>query len=238
MSHLDPILVHQLINYRRWDDPPDYVSLMGLAPTMSRTVIRFTREGLEGRVTGYKEVTVPAHSITAKNSTSLLRKPASRADFVRGKAGFFPFSPGGIDIGSVNERAEELELQEALAEERIGRDGLLRIAPGLSRGLKFEKEGEAENEQVDGKEESFQFGDVAPKRRNRKDAGDGTKGETEKPLAELDSIDDLLPVEVPPLHLESNVIFLTKVIVSDVGTERNPTFGIFKTRNERMGAHG
>lgn len=201
---------------------------------MSRTIIRFTREGLEGRVTGYKEVTVPAHSITAKNSTSLLRKPASRADFVRGKAGFFPFSPGGIDIGSLNERAEELEHREALAEERIGSDGLLRVAPGLSRGLNFEKEGEVE----DAGEDSFQFGDVAPKRRNKKGAQDGTKGKIERPLAQLDSIDDLLPVEVRILYLKSGAIFLTKSIVSDVSTERNPTFGIVKTRNERMGTHG
>ena len=55
------------------------------------------REGLEGRVTGYKEVTVPASSATAKNSTSILRKPANRADFVRGAAGYFPFAPGGLD---------------------------------------------------------------------------------------------------------------------------------------------
>lgn len=204
---------------------------------MSRTIIRFTREGLEGRVTGYKEVTVPAHSITAKNSTSLLRKPASRADFVRGKAGFFPFSPGGIDIGSVNERAEELELQEALEEEKIGSDGLLRVAPGLSRGLNFEKEGEATDEQMHVKEENFQFGDIVPKRRSRKSAGDDTDSK-EKPLAELDSIDDLLPIEVRDLCMGSNSISLTRLIVSDVGTERNPAFRIVKTRSKRMGTHG
>lgn len=211
---------------------------MGLAPTMSRTIIRFTREGLEGRVTGYKEVTVPAHSITAKNSTSLLRKPASRADFVRGKAGFFPFSPGGIDIGSVNERAEELELQEALVEKRIGSDGLLRVAPGLSRGLNFEKEGEAGDEQVHVKEDTFQFGDIVPKRRNKKSAGDDMNGETKGPLAELDSIDDLLPVEVGDLRMGSGSVFLTKPIVPNVGTERNSAFRIVKARSKRMGTHG
>lgn len=204
---------------------------------MSRTIIRFTREGLEGRVTGYKEVTVPAHSITAKNSTSLLRKPASRADFVRGKAGFFPFSPGGIDIGSVNERAEELELKEALEEERIGSDGLLRVAPGLSRGLNFEKEGEATDEQMHVKEENFQFGDIVPKRRSKKSDGDDTDSK-EKPLAELDSIDDLLPIEVRDLCMGFNSIFLTRLIVSDVGTEGNPAFRIVKTGNKRMGTHG
>ena len=82
---------------RRWDTPADYTDLFTLAPTQSRTITRFTREGLEGRVTGYREVTVPANSSTAKNSTSLLRKPANRADFVRGAAGFFPFAPGGLE---------------------------------------------------------------------------------------------------------------------------------------------
>ena len=82
---------------QRWDAPTNYNELFTLAPTQTRTIIRFTREGLEGRVTGYKEVTVPANSATAKNSTSLLRKPANRADFVRGAAGFYPFAPGGLD---------------------------------------------------------------------------------------------------------------------------------------------
>jgi antiviral helicase SKI2 len=176
---------------------------MGLAPTMSRTVIRFTREGLEGIVTGYKEVTVPAHSITAKNSTSLLRKPASKADFVRGKAGFFPFSPGGVEAGSANERAEELERHEAAMEERIGRDGLLRVAPGMSRGLKFEDEDVKEVEE-DVDNEKFNFGDVQPKRA-KKGAELEANQEDEKPLAELDSIDDLLPVEFPMLAPRSDL---------------------------------
>ncbi|KAG9627380.1 antiviral helicase, partial [Aureobasidium melanogenum] len=64
---------------QRWDCPTNYEELFELAPTQTRTIIRFTREGLEGRVTGYKEVTVPANSATAKNSTSILRKPANRA---------------------------------------------------------------------------------------------------------------------------------------------------------------
>jgi antiviral helicase SKI2 len=79
---------------QRLETTTKYNELFALAPTQTRTVIRFTREGLEGHVTGYKEVTVPANSATAKNSTSILRKPANRADFVRGAAGFFPFAPG------------------------------------------------------------------------------------------------------------------------------------------------
>lgn len=189
-----------LIWGRRWEEPPDYMPLMGLAPTMSRTLIRFTREGLEGRVTGYTEVTIPAQSITAKNSTSLLRKPANKADMVRGKAGFFPFSPGGVEAGSANDRAEELEAAEKAMAEKIGRDGLLQVAPGLSRGLKFEDDEEKDKtekeviEEVEG--ETFEFGDVKPMRVAKSlVVGEGQKKKEGK-LSELESIDDLLPVEV------------------------------------------
>lgn len=174
---------------------------MTLAPTMSRTVIRFTREGLEGRVTGYTEVTIPAQSITAKNSTSLLRKPANKADMVRGKAGFFPFSPGGIEAGSANERAEELEAAERAMAEKIGRDGLLQVAPGMTRGLRFEEDEERDKtekeviEEVEG--EQFEFGDVKPVRVAKQlVVGPESGKKREGKLSELDSIDDLLPVEV------------------------------------------
>ena len=136
---------------QRWDVPTDYLRLFEMAPTQTRTVIRFTREGLEGRVTGYKEVTVPAGSVTAKNSTSLLRKPANRADFVRGAAGFFPFAPGGLDGVQAIADLEDQALQEGkhvdgLKSNNLERvidlgteGGLLSVAPGLSRGLDFTK---------------------------------------------------------------------------------------------------
>src|SRR2546421_10069491 len=36
---------------RRWDAPVNNVELAELAPTQTRTITRFTREGLQGRVT-------------------------------------------------------------------------------------------------------------------------------------------------------------------------------------------
>lgn len=132
--------------------PSDPHGLFEMAPTQSRSVIRFTREGLEGRVTGYKEVTVPANSATAKNSTSILRKPANRADFVRGAAGFFPFAPGGLDGVTA---VAELEDQAIRGEQNAGskskvshldrvidfssKDGLLEVPPGFARGIDFSK---------------------------------------------------------------------------------------------------
>ena len=175
----------------RWREPTDFMSLMGLAPTMTRTIIRFTREGLEGRVSGYKEVTVPAHSITAKNSTSLLRKPATKADMVRGKAGFFPFTPGGLEAGNANETPEDLEKAEAAFEGRIGADGLLQVPPGLSRGLSLPKD---DKENLEEEQDDFKFGDVKPIRKSR--GVQAADKKTDQPLSELDGIDDLLPVEV------------------------------------------
>lgn len=129
--------------------PTDYTGLYEMAPTQSRTITRFMREGLEGRVTGYKEVTVPANSATAKTSTSLLRKPANRADFVRGAAGFFPFAPGGLDgitaVAALEDQAIHKNQQARGSKgSRLNqvidfgsRDGLLKIPPGFTRGLDY-----------------------------------------------------------------------------------------------------
>ncbi|KAI9793449.1 MAG: hypothetical protein M1835_007248 [Candelina submexicana] len=138
---------------QRWDAPTDYTGLFNLAPTQTRTIIRFEREGLEGRVTGYKEITVPASSATAKNSTSLLRKPANRAEFVRGAAGFFPFAPGGLDGVEAAAALEDESLRQEKGIEVIkgnvlerviefGRDGgLLEVPPGFGRGSRFDAKG-------------------------------------------------------------------------------------------------
>lgn len=167
---------------------------------MSRTIIRFNREGLEGRVTGYKEVTVPANSNTAKNSTSLLRKPASRVDFVRGKAGFFPFSPGGLEAGKLSERPEGLDETaddgETVAVDRMGANGLLQVAPGLTRGLILDKIDPDSEEQLP-EDDTFKFGDIQPKRRKANGhTGLSNGDEKDAKMSEIEGIDDLLPIEV------------------------------------------
>lgn len=197
---------------RRWDAPPDYTSLFRIAPTQTRTITRFTREGLEGRVTGYKEVTVPANSATARNSTSFLRKPANRAEFVRGAAGFFPFAPGGLE-GVESAAALEDQLLGSPAKETTGKPklervinfggegGLLEIAPGLTRGLNFSKK-KKENIEVKEAEEVEKVLEEEPADAleegtaviDGKESGDATEEESE------DDIDSLLPVEFPALE--------------------------------------
>ncbi|RAL68663.1 hypothetical protein DID88_007372 [Monilinia fructigena] len=196
---------------QRWDSSPNYTDLFQLAPTQTRTITRFTREGLEGRVTGYKEVTVPANSATAKNSTSFLRKPADRADFVRGAAGFFPFAPGGLDAV---EAAAALEEQIGRVDntvpakkglERIinfgGDDGLLSVPPGFTRGLSFEKKGEVDEKEA---EDVKNVLDEEPAEEvSANGAGGAVKDQAPAESSddeEEDDIDSMLPVEFPALE--------------------------------------
>ncbi|KAI0448548.1 DSHCT domain-containing protein [Xylaria acuta] len=200
---------------QRWDSPADLTELFRIAPTQSRSVTRFQRHGLEGRVTGYKNVTVPANSATAKNSTSLTRKPGSRADFVRGAAGFFPFAPGGLEGVEATAAVEEQMLRSTASAvdgsknklERVIRlgaeGGLLEVAPGLHRGIDFSKkesvvdekaaraiEAELDQEPEDSPEKEEVNGHV--------DAVNGIDEEHDED--EDEDIDALLPVEFPALE--------------------------------------
>ncbi|KAF2487817.1 NUC185 domain-containing protein [Neohortaea acidophila] len=199
---------------QRWDAPTNYDNLFALATTQTRTVIRFTREGLEGRVTGYKEVTVPANSATAKNSTSLLRKPANRADFVRGAAGFYPFAPGGLDaVEATAAYEDEVLLQNGVDQapkskslDRVidfaAEGGLLEVPPGFARGLRVPELASSDEQAAKDVEEALEEepadapplpnGEALPKE-NGVSADDGDSGEEEE------DIDALLPVEFPSL---------------------------------------
>jgi antiviral helicase SKI2 len=196
---------------QRWDAPINYSELATLAPTQTRTIIRFTREGLEGRVTGYKEVTVPANSATAKNSTSLLRKPANRADFVRGAAGFYPFAPGGLDAVEATAAYEDELLQQngkASKTNRLDRvidfaaeGGLLEVPPGFTRGLRFPdkpKQDDAEAQEV---EDVLETEPSNPDAITNGVAPAGSDDEIDEDTQSdgEEEVDALLPVEFPAL---------------------------------------
>ena len=207
----------------RWHASADYIELCELAPTQSRTVIHFTREGLEGRVTGYKEVTVPASGATAKNSTSLLRRPANRADFVRGAAGFFPFAPGGLDgvdaIAAYEDHALTEERTRALTKggglDRIinfGTQGeLLEVPPGFKRGLRFPNKKNIEAEDTAQDIVKTLEEPVATSQTPGENPSDGLSGrltpvDTDGTASSADEteededLNDLLPVEFPALE--------------------------------------
>lgn len=196
----------------------DYTDLFEIAPTQTRTITRFNREGLEGRVTGYQEVTVPATSANAKNSTSLLRRPAGRADFVRGAAGFFPFAPGGLDgveaLAAMESEAQTAD-QPRSGTRQSGLDriinfgaegGLLEVPPGFARGLKVEdaksKEAVENAQEVEDallREESHLN---VEQDEATSDVEGGVKIDDEMEVSdeEEEDIDSLLPVEFPALE--------------------------------------
>ncbi|KAF7921755.1 hypothetical protein BELL_0325g00020 [Botrytis elliptica] len=195
---------------QRWDSPANYTDLFQLAPTQTRTITRFTREGLEGRVTGYKEVTVPANSATAKNSTSFMRKPANKADFVRGAAGFFPFAPGGLDavvaaaaldeqVGKINDAVPEKKNLEKIINFG-GDDGLLSVPPGFTRGLKFEKKGEVDEKEAEDVKNVLEEEPVEEVSANGADGAIKDEATSESSDEEEDDIDSMLPVEYPALE--------------------------------------
>ncbi|KAI0101156.1 antiviral helicase [Daldinia grandis] len=201
---------------QRWDSPTDLTELFRIAPTQTRTVTRFQRQGLEGRVTGYKNVTIPATSATAKNSTSLMRKPGGRADFVRGAAGFFPFAPGGLDGVEATAAIEDQMLRPSATGTqnklerviKLGTEGgLLEVAPGLERGIDFSKKKSKVNE----KEAKAIEAELDQEPEHGPEAED-TNGHTDKNGIEEEAdeedsedIDTLLPVEFPALEPHGNL---------------------------------
>jgi antiviral helicase SKI2 len=146
----------------------------------------------------------------------LLRKPANKADFVRGAAGFFPFAPGGLDgiqaVADLEDRAAQ-ENQAADTHRRPGLDrvinfssdgALLGIAPGFTRGLDFNKPLENIN-QSDAAQVEAALGeepeDLAEDSSSEEPEVNGNASDSEiSGTDEEKDIDDLLPVEFPALE--------------------------------------
>jgi hypothetical protein len=66
---------------------------------------------------------------TGLTSTSLDRAPGPSKNFVRGKSGYVPFWPGGLDVA-----ARDNDGVDALIS---GEKGMRTVAPGLSRGMRL-----------------------------------------------------------------------------------------------------
>ncbi|KAE9409256.1 ATP-dependent RNA helicase [Gymnopus androsaceus JB14] len=117
---------HWLAKYQiHWERAVSIPDLLPLRPSPPPTTLSFVRAGLEGRVTGYVE-TPQSHFSNGLTSTSLDRAPGPSKNFVRGKSGYVPFWPGGLDV--LTDPAISLELND-------GQKRLRKIPPGFSRGL-------------------------------------------------------------------------------------------------------
>ena len=168
------------------------------------------------------------NSATAKNSTSLLRKPANRADFVRGAAGFFPFAPGGLDdVQAVADLEDQAIQRNSRASGNKGstldrvidfgsEGGLLEVPPGFTRGLDFSKAAAKVDEHAAQQVEAT-LGEE-PEGISASEDSDNAKShdraEDQGPSANLepaddseDDIDSLLPVEFPALEPRAPLAF-------------------------------
>ncbi|KIL00999.1 hypothetical protein PAXRUDRAFT_762342 [Paxillus rubicundulus Ve08.2h10] len=129
LSPPDTLPDHWLSTYQiHWKNEPSISSLLSFQPAPPPTSLSFVRAGLAGRVTGYAEVLNPRVA-TALTSTSMDRAPAPAASFVRGKSGYVPFQPGGLDDVLLS------STQNGVLEESA--KGLRTIPPGFSRGLRL-----------------------------------------------------------------------------------------------------
>ncbi|KAJ6032198.1 hypothetical protein N7540_002930 [Penicillium herquei] len=195
----------------------DPSQLFQLDQTQSRSETRFVREGLEGRVTDYNDVTITAERAHAKNSTSMRRQVASRADFVRGGTGSVPFAPGGLDqIEAIadKELGPDWAGQSRASKKKSGLDriiefgsagGLLSTPPGFARGMNFDQKKTKSNEEERVQElleqESEKSEDDDQPAKSDEVAKD-VKVDADEGLASDDKeeIDALLPVEYPSLE--------------------------------------
>lgn len=168
-------------------------------------------------------MTVPAVNENSKNSTSLLRRPANRAEFVRGAAGFFPFTPGGLDgVEAVAAVESDIQTGDQSKAKQSGldriinfgsEDGLLEIPPGFSRGLKFDKantqEAAEDNQEVENalvrEEDDLKLEPFEPPSEVEAKSRIDQEGKISEEEEEED-IDSLLPVEFPSLEPRSSML--------------------------------
>ncbi|KAG6335915.1 hypothetical protein ID866_3169 [Astraeus odoratus] len=129
LSPPDTLPEHWLSIYQiHWKHDTDIPPLLSFEPASPPTSLAFVRTGLDGRATGYVEVPNPPIT-TALTSTSMERAPAPLTSFVRGKSGYMPFQPGGLeDVLLTSTQVGPLD---------DGAKGLRTIPPGFARGLRL-----------------------------------------------------------------------------------------------------
>lgn len=110
---------------------------------ISRTSFRFKREGIAGRISGYKEEMKISEldNATASNSLSINRKYGLKQDAVSGKSNFLPFQPGGLlNRAQTNQTLNVNQQKDEALYLKRNRVGLFDTPQGLLRGLKLAKE--------------------------------------------------------------------------------------------------
>ncbi|KAG8960224.1 hypothetical protein FRC03_006880 [Tulasnella sp. 419] len=206
---------HWLPRYQsHWEHKISIPSLLKLSPSPPSTQLTFQRAGLDGRITGYVETPAPRQTATALTSTSISRAPGPASTFVRGKSGYIPFLPGGLDDVAV--KSDNLT-------DVVDRRGLRKRAPGLSRGIRLGEDAEEDEDEpaelVGSQDSVEEVGHESPSIPDPQEIlVDGTEEETE--------IDHLLPAETlhvtaapKPKLRKANVVKRDWAHVVDVGKD-------------------
>ncbi|KAK7063867.1 ATP-dependent RNA helicase [Favolaschia claudopus] len=120
---------HWLPSYQvHWKQELSIPSLLTFTPSPPPTTVSFVRTGLNGRVTGHVEVP-NARASTGLTSTSMDRAPGPSKNFVRGRSGYVPFWPGGLEDAVISGDTGSQS-----------KAGLKTIPPGFTRGLRLAEE--------------------------------------------------------------------------------------------------
>jgi antiviral helicase SKI2 len=135
-----------------------------------------------------RQYTAVEKDLTGKNSTSLLRKPGAKEDFVRGRTGQFPFSPGGLDGVSADVGGEA----RYKIDEKTHLGPLPSLPPGFTRGLKVK----TTNEDIDLEATELQGGDTGEVIRSIHHSNVDKPRRNNEAKGGYEGIDDLLPEEV------------------------------------------
>ena len=120
------------------------------------------------------------------------RKPGAKEDFVRGRTGQFPFSPGGLD--GFADRGDGGDRYRINEKTQLG--PLASIPPGFTRGLQINSTDE------DTELESTELDEIDPTAETIRSVHVNKPHPTTKSntlQTGLEDIDDLLPEEVDPL---------------------------------------
>ncbi|KAJ7109788.1 antiviral helicase [Mycena epipterygia] len=171
---------HWLPSYQvHWNSGLSVPSLLTFSPSPPPTSVSFIRTGLNGRVTGHVEIPNPRAS-TGLTSTSLDRTPGPNKNFVRGRSGYVPFWPGGLEDAAISGNPGS-----------HSKAGLQTIPPGFTRGLRLTEDADESLLGLDNVREPDQVGedDLAADA----DAFFDEVQETASNTTTVNEIDELLP---------------------------------------------
>jgi len=141
--------------------------------------------------TNVGQYTAAEKDLTSKNSTSILRRPGAKEDFIRGRSGQFPFAPGGLERLADNVQSDRDRFRIT---EKTTLGPLISIPPGFTRGLRLTGPEDAIDLEATEVEDGMGEGEVVVRSFHLKQPDISPNQKVQK--TGYEGIDDLLPDEV------------------------------------------